>query len=97
MKKMECFKRERTSNDCSMLVSDIFAEWSLSAQFRIKESTRANYLLKWNKHIFPVFGNRAVSTIKISDIYEFIAMKQSSGLSDRYISDIIVLLLCFYG
>ncbi len=92
--KMVSFKLKNKNNNskCAVSLNCIYNEWLQSIQLRTKESTRANYQLKWNNHIFPVFGERFVSEIKANDIYDFIHAKQSSGLSDRYISDIIVLM-----
>ena len=59
---------------------------------RIKESTTANYKLKADKHILPEFGYRLISEIVPSDIYSFIRKKQTDGLSNRYISDIIIMM-----
>ena len=92
--KMISFKLNNQNNNskCSVQLKVIYNEWLQSIQLRTKESTRANYQLKWNNHIYPVFGELAVSEITTNDIYNFIHTKQNSGLSDRYISDIIVLM-----
>ena len=44
------------------------------------------------KHILPVYANDDITDIKQSNIYQFIRKKQDSGLSNRYISDILVLM-----
>lgn len=48
-------------------------------QGRQKESTSANYAMKAEKHILPIFGNKAVSSIVPDDIYAFISLKQKAG------------------
>ena len=72
--------------------SDVFTEWLHSISYRIKESTRANYLLKANKHILPAFGNENISEISQYSVCNFISDKQNSGLSNRYIIDILILM-----
>ena len=48
--------------------------------------------MKANKHILPEFGERIITSINQNDIYSFIESRQKQGLSNRYISDILVLL-----
>ena len=76
----------------SMKFSDVFEEWFQSISIRIKDSTLANYILKAEKHILPVYANDDITDIKQSNIYQFIKKKQDSGLSNRYITDILVLM-----
>ncbi|MCD8220379.1 MAG: hypothetical protein LUC50_08725 [Ruminococcus sp.] len=77
---------------CEKMVSQVFEEWYQGIQYRVKESTAANYMLKAKKHILPVFGEKSVDSIQASDIYNFISSRQSMGLSNRYITDILVLM-----
>lgn len=91
-KQMEKFKGEFFHQNCSVPLNSVYSEWIQGLQFRIKESTYANYKLKWDNHICPKFGNISISAIQTTDIYAFIAEKQDAGLSNRYISDIIVLM-----
>ncbi|MCD7812335.1 MAG: site-specific integrase [Ruminococcus sp.] len=77
---------------CSKTVSQVFNEWYQGVRYRVKESTAANYMLKAKKHILPVFGEKSVDAIQASDIYDFISSRQSMGLSNRYITDILVLM-----
>ena len=67
--------------------SEVFDEWFQSISIRVKDSTLANYVLKAEKHILPVFANDDITDIKQSNIYQFIRKKQDNGLSNRYISD----------
>ena len=76
----------------SVMFSQAVSEWFASVEHRVKESTAANYRLKIDKHILPAFGERMMETITPEDIYEFIRKKQESHLSNRYISDILILL-----
>lgn len=80
--------------NCTSLItlSQLYDEWISSNLHRIKESTAANYKLKADKHILPEFGCKLVSEFAASDIYSFIRKKQKEGLSNRYISDIIIMM-----
>lgn len=82
----------RPSASCQKTLHTIFSEWFGCAKHRIKESTAANYKMKADRHILPVFGEKPISSITRDDIYAFIADKQKSGFSERYIADIIVLM-----
>lgn len=72
--------------------STVFTEWLHSISYRIKESTLANYLLKADKHILTVFGNEDTFQISQNSICQFISDKRNSGLSNRYITDILILM-----
>lgn len=84
--------RKRASGECSYTVSEIFEEWYKSISHRVKESTLANYRTKAITHILPAFGQVIVTQLSSDDIYSFIDQKRKSGLSNRYITDIIVLM-----
>lgn len=84
--------RQEQSNDCSKSVSELFSEWVQSNKYRVKESTLANYLMKAEKHILPNFGDCGINSISTKDIVGFIDNKLASGLSNRYVSDIVVLM-----
>ena len=53
--------------------SEVFDEWFKSISIRVKDSTLANYVLKAEKHILPVFANDDITDIKQSNIYQFMA------------------------
>lgn len=88
--------KQQTLSVTEMTVKDLSAEWIYVTRNRIKESTAANYQMKLDKHIIPTFGNMNVSTLLAKDIYTFIESKLKSGLSVRYVTDIIVLLKSIY-
>lgn len=75
-----------------MTVSDLVREWFFVMSSRIKESTAANYRMKAEKHILPAFGRIQCCLLKAKAIYEFVDDKLKTGLSPRYVSDILVLL-----
>lgn len=79
-----------------MTVKELVAEWFYVTKNRIKESTAANYRMKLDKHILPAFGEKNCSLLTAKDIYAFIECKMRSGLSSRYIADIIVLMKSIY-
>ena len=91
-KKMTIARGINLSGSCNKTVGQIFSEWFQSIHHRVKESTAANYLMKAEKHVLPAFSEAMTDTVAASDIYDFIASKQKSGLSNRYISDIIIMM-----
>lgn len=88
----EIHQNERKDGVCRLTIRVLFEEWFQNTRHTIKESTAANYMMKAQKHILPMFGARAISQMTAEDISGFIEKKQNSGLSNRYISDILVLL-----
>ena len=84
--------RQEQGGNCSETVKSLFQSWYQSNKHRIKESTASNYLMKAGKHILPVFGDIAVASVTNSDIISSIDKKLKEGLSNRYVSDIIVLM-----
>ena len=91
--KMAEFRTELHSETCiSITFSDAYAEWFDSISIRVKKSTLANYTLKAEKHILPVYGGEDITSIQQNSIYQFIRDKQDAGLSNRYITDILVLM-----
>ena len=72
-------------------VKDLFFEWITIIASKIRESTAANYRMKAEKHIIPAFGEQCISDLDTRSVHKFIADKLKSGLSPRYVSDIIVL------
>ena len=87
---------QQTLSITEMTVKDLSAEWLYVTRNHIKESTAANYCMKLDKHIIPAFGNMNASMLVAKDIYAFIESKLKSGLSARYVTDIIVLLKSIY-
>ena len=75
-----------------MSVSDLCSEWLKIVSNRVKVSTLANYRMKLNKHITPYFGAFMCNDVTSKLVYIFIDEKLKSGLSARYVTDILVLL-----
>ena len=86
---IRCKKHYQT---CCEPFSVLFEKWYQSIKHRIKESTGANYLMKARKHILPVFGDISVDSFTTAQISSFIDKKLEEGLSNRYVSDIVVLM-----
>ena len=70
-------------------VQKVYAEWLNAIVNRIKESTYANYKMKFEKHILPVFGDTCCTSINSAKINAFINDKMSIGLSASYVRDLI--------
>lgn len=83
---------EAIHEECSLTVDELYQEWYQSIRHRVKESTAANYDMKANKHILPIFGRKRIDAVSVGDIYSFMESKQHEGLSNRYISDIMILM-----
>ena len=86
------YQRNHSDGSCAMTMRTLYSEWYHSILHRVKESTAANYAMKANKHILPVFGEMRVGSITANNIYEFITDKQQAGFSPRYIADMVILM-----
>ncbi len=75
---------------CRMTVKELFSEWLPAAKLRVKSSTYANYKMKVEKHILPEFGGMRYDTLTVQMLNNFIQEKLYSGLSAKYVSDIII-------
>lgn len=90
--KIDEIRSANSFEQCQKTFSQIFDEWYKSIKHNVKESTAANYVMKAQKHIIPFFNEKSIGSVVSSDIYGFIEQKKQSGLSSRYISDIIILM-----
>lgn len=75
-----------------MSVKMLCYEWLNICELRVKVSTLANYRMKIEKHIIPHFGDKMCFDLTSKNAYEFMQSKLRSGLSMRYVTDIMVLL-----
>ena len=75
---------------CQMTVKELFSEWLSAIKLRVKPSTFANYLMKVEKHILPVFGGMKYDMLTVQMLNNFIQEKLDSDLSAKYVSDIII-------
>ena len=74
----------------TLTVRTLFEEWLCSVELRVKTSTYANYRMKVEKHILPEFGGLRYEYLTAPMLQDFIQKKISSGLSKKYVSDIVI-------
>ena len=67
-------------------------EWLMAVRVRVKATTLSNYQMKLSKHILPVFGDIRFNCITVQLVQEFVNKKLKSGLSAKYVRDIVVLM-----
>lgn len=77
---------------CNLTVKELFENWLAAKQTRVKPSTYANYAFKVKKHLILEFGGLKSDMLTSDKIFAFIRKKQESGLSDKYISDLLIVL-----
>ena len=78
------------SDSGKLTVKILFEEWLSVVKISKKPSTFANYRMKVNKHILPVFGGILYDNLTVKMLHEFIENKINSGLSAKYVSDIVI-------
>ena len=83
---------EKEKSSGKLTVNDLFSEWLCAVQNTVKESTYYNYSMKINRHILPKFGSIPYERLTAAAVHDFIACKINSGLSAKYVSDIIIIL-----
>ena len=67
----------------------VYKEWLNGVANRVKESTYANYRMKFEQHILPVFGDISCTEITSGKLNAFIKDKMDSGLSASYVRDMM--------
>ena len=75
---------------CQTTVKELFSEWLSAVKLRVKSSTYSNYLIKVENHIFPTFGGMRYDVLTVQMLNHYIEEKLNSGLSAKYVSDIMV-------
>lgn len=71
-------------------ISEIYGLWRDMKSRLVKESTIATYVTNAEKHILPVLGDR--TSVTESDVQKFVVEKLDSGLSQRTVRDILLVL-----
>ncbi len=71
-------------------VKDLFEEWMSAVKLKVKISTYTNYRMKADKHILPTFGGIRYEKLTTKMLHTFIEDKLKSGLSAKYVSDIVI-------
>ena len=79
-----------TKTSGKLTVKELFGEWLSAVRLRVKASTYANYSMKVDKHILPEFGEMCYDCLTVKMLHSFIEQKLNSGLSAKYVSDIVV-------
>ncbi len=75
-----------------LTVGALLEEWLSAVQLRVKPSTYANYRMKADKHILPEFGGIRYDRLTVQMLHAFIERKLQSGLSAKYVTDIVVVM-----
>ena len=79
------------SAKCHLLLSDILKMWLESRRNYIKESSYAGYRNKLEGQIIPYFGDLKYNRLDQELMERFIADKKVAGLSEKYITDMVVM------
>lgn len=80
-----------TANSSGKLtIKELFMEWLSAVKLKVKESTYANYRMKADKYILPQFGDMRYDNLTAQMLHNFIEKKLKTGLSAKYVSDIII-------
>lgn len=89
-KRSEALKSFDRRSSCT--VGELVDIWLSDLKNKVKESTYSNYCMKLKKHILPHFARRKYSSLTAEDLSAFMTEKIRSGLSEKYVADIAVLL-----
>ncbi len=73
-----------------LTVKELFEDWMSAIKHKVKVSTYANYRMKADKHILPAFGSMRYERLTTKMLHAFIEEKMKSGLSAKYVSDIVI-------
>ena len=92
--KLHTLNVENVASDkvCSLNFSEIVSLWLNATKARVKESSYYSYKSKFNAHISDYFKNEKYSKITAVDISRFADEKISSGLSAKYVSDMVAMM-----
>lgn len=72
----------------NLTVKNLFEQWFESIRLNVKESTFANYYMKYQKHILPSIGYMSYDKVTAENLNAFIQEKINNGLSAKYVADI---------
>ena len=102
MAKLAAFRknkeRERVDNDkAGMTMGQLIKEWFGYKQDILKDSTKANYRGKAEKHILPAFDHTNIHDITHLQVMDLGHRLIEKGLSVSYVRSIIVLLKSILG
>ena len=71
-------------------ISEIARMWHAEKKQYVKKSTISAYILLWENHLSPVFGN--LKSVEEENLQSFVFQKLSEGLSQKSIKDILIVL-----
>ena len=71
-------------------LSEVIALWKADKKNYVKKSTFSAYVLLIENHLLPYFGNQY--EIQEADVQAFVLQKLESGLSQKTIKDILIVL-----
>lgn len=77
---------------CKCTVGELLNLWFEDERNKVKESTYSNYAMKLRKHILPHFAGMKYEALTAHHLNDFIREKLNSGLSEKYVSDIVILM-----
>ena len=96
MAQLYSVRTEKAVATIKLTVREAAEEWLSAARLRVKQSSYANYENILNKHILPIIGEDAISSLSANKINEFIHYKLTSGrlngkggLSAKSVRDIL--------
>jgi len=73
---------------CNLVVNNLFVRWFNEIRLKVKESTYANYYMKYEKHIQPTLGGLRYEELTAEKLNSFIDNKIKSGSSLKYAANI---------
>ena len=76
----------------NMTLNNLFSIWFTHILLKVEESTYMNYQMKYDKHICPSLGKISYEKLTVDKLNNFAHIKLSSGLSAKYVSDIMGLI-----
>jgi len=71
-------------------ICDVIDLWKADKKLYVKKSSYAAYLLLTENHLLPAFGQR--HEVEEADVQSFVLQKLDSGLSQKTIKDILIVL-----
>ena len=74
------------------LITAIAESWYADKSYTVKEGTLFSYSTKLKKHIYPYFTGVWFSKLNEQMLTGFISAKRAEGLSEKYISDMVVII-----
>lgn len=73
----------------NLTLNNLFELWFADIRLKVKESTYANYQMKYEKHICSTIGRRPYDKLTAEQLNDLVKAKLSDGLSPKYTADIV--------